>query len=156
MLNQLAAYLYNEPFIKQKRTAKSISLSINAAGTGGGIGLSSESQDISDVGATIEQMITQAGKNKYNILVSIDEVSKTPDMMVFASEFGKWLRAGFPVYMACTGLYENIEQVSNVKNLTFFRRAATVKTQPLNYIRMSEMYKSKLKIDSETAKKCPA
>lgn len=33
-----------------------------------------------------------------------------------------------------------------------FRRAATVKTEPLNMIRMTEMYKSKLDIDSNEAR----
>ena len=54
--------------------------------------------------------------------------------------------------MVCTGLYENIEQLYNVKNLTFFRRATTVKTEPLNMVRMSEMYKNQLGIDIVEAK----
>lgn len=62
-------------------------------------------------------------------------------MIVFASEFGKWLIERYPVYMVCTGLYENIEQLSNVKNLTFFRRATTIMTKPLSFIKMSEMYR---------------
>lgn len=62
-------------------------------------------------------------------------------MIKFASEYGRWLRANYPVYLVCTGLYENIQEVSNVKNLTFFRRATTIKTEPLNPIRMTEMYK---------------
>lgn len=59
---------------------------------------------------------------------------------------------GIRFYFVCTGLYENIQELSNVKNLTFFRRAATVKTEPLNMIRMTEMYKSKLDIDSNEAR----
>lgn len=51
-------------------------------------------------------------------------------MIKFASEYGRWLRAGYPVYFVCTGLFENIQELSNVKNLTFFRRATTVKTEP--------------------------
>ena len=73
-------------------------------------------------------------------------------MVKFASEYGRWFRAGYPVYFVCTGLYENIQELSNVKNLTFFRRATTVKTEPLNLIRMTEMYRSKLCIDIEQAR----
>jgi hypothetical protein len=40
-----------------------------------------------------------------------------------------------------------------VKNLTFFRRATTIKTEPLNAVRMAEMYKKKLGVDGEEAKK---
>ena len=38
-------------------------------------------------------------------------------------------------------------EVSNVKNLTFFKRAGTVKTEPLSFVRMSEMYRRLLKVD---------
>jgi hypothetical protein len=73
-------------------------------------------------------------------------------MVKFASEYGRWLRADYPVYLVCTGLYENIREVSNVKNLTFFQRATTIKTEPLNAFRMAEMYKKNLAIDSKEAK----
>ena len=97
-------------------------------------------------------MIQAAQKKGKKIFIGIDEVSKSEEMIKFASEYGRWLRAGYPVYFVCTGLYENIQELSNVKNLTFFRRAATVKTEPLNMIRMTEMYKSKLDIDSNEAR----
>lgn len=100
----------------------------------------------------VESMIQQAqGKGK-RILIGIDEVSKTTEMIKFASEYGRWLRANYPVYLVCTGLYENIQEVSNVKNLTFFRRATTIKTEPLNWIRMSEMYKKQLRVEQDEAR----
>ena len=97
-------------------------------------------------------MIQAAQKKGKKIFIGIDEVSKSEEMVKFASEYGRWLRAGYPVYFVCTGLYENIQELSNVKNLTFFRRATTVKTEPLNMIRMTEMYKNKLNIDSGEAR----
>jgi hypothetical protein len=74
-------------------------------------------------------------------------------MIVFALEFGGWLISGYPIYTVCTGLYENILEVGNTKNLTFFRRGTTIETKPLNFIKMSEMYKRTLKVDNETAKR---
>jgi ABC-type dipeptide/oligopeptide/nickel transport system ATPase component len=106
-----------------------------------------------DIGVDIEEMLQAAQKKGKKILVGIDEVSKNVEMIKFTSEYGRWLRAGYPVYLVCTGLYENIQEVSNVKNLTFFRRATTIKTEPLNAVRMSEMYKKMLAIDGEEAKK---
>lgn len=73
-------------------------------------------------------------------------------MVKFVSEYGRWLRAGYPVYFICTGSCENMHELSSVKNLTFFRRAATIYTQPLNVVRMSEMYRRKLHIDSAQAR----
>ena len=153
MLGQLASMLNREKFIKNTPKSKSINLSATVLGNGGGIGLSStENESFFDIGVELEQMLIKAAKENKKILIGIDEVSKTNDMIVFASEYGKWLRAGYPVYLVCTGLYENIEQLYNVKNLTFFRRAATIKTEPLSITRMSEMYKVRLNLDTAKAK----
>ncbi len=117
-----------------------------------GFGKSDTKNLFFDIGVEVESMIQQAQENGKKILVGIDEVSKTTEMIKFASEYGRWLRANYPVYLVCTGLYENIQEVSNVKNLTFFRRATTIKTEPLNMVRMSEMYKNKLNIEGEQAR----
>lgn len=154
MLQQLAAFLRNSNLAKSKKESKSVNVSASVMGVGGGIGLSASEPDrFFDIGIEISEMLAKAKKAGKKILIGIDEVSKTSEMIVFASEFGKWLIEGQPVYMVCTGLYENIEQLSNVKNLTFFRRATTVMTEPLSQLRMSEMYKNKLGIDIERAKK---
>ncbi|MCR4755300.1 MAG: KAP family NTPase [Lachnospiraceae bacterium] len=153
MLKQLASALAKESFVKDQYKTKGVNISATVLGTGAGIGLShTEQDDLFDVGVEIDEMIVKAAKKGKKILIGVDEVSKTHEMVVFASEFGKWLRAGYPVYMVCTGLYENIEQLYNVQNLTFFRRATTVKTEPLNMVRMSEMYRSKLGTDISLSK----
>lgn len=150
LLEQVAAMLYAEGFGQKEKKAKSISLSATVLGTGGGVGYSSETENkFFDIGVEIEKMIIQAMEKNKKILIGIDEVSKTKTMIEFASEYGRWLRAGYPIYLVCTGLYENIQEVSNVKNLTFFRRATTIKTEPLNMIRMTEMYKKMLPLDHE-------
>ena len=153
MLHQLASQLAKESFINMKPQSKSVSISANVLGNGGSIGLSkSDRGEFFDIGVELDSMLETAARKGKKILVGVDEVSKSNEMVVFASEFGKWMRAGFPVYMVCTGLYENIEQLYNVKNLTFFRRATTIKTEPLNVVRMTEMYKQKLKVSPEEAK----
>ena len=152
MLQQLYTMLINDGFGKSANKIKSVSLSATVLGSGGGIGIGTEdASTVSDIGVAIDDMLAQADKKKKRILIGIDEVSKTPEMIVFAAEFGKWLRAGYHVYVVCTGLYENIEQLSNVSNLTFFRRATTIKTEPLNLIRMTEMYQKRLTINKEEA-----
>ena len=76
------------------------------------------------IGVEVETMIQAAQKKGKKILIGIDEVSKSEEMIkIFASEYGRWLRAGYPVYFVCTGLYENIQELSNVKNLTFFQKS---------------------------------
>lgn len=153
MLGQMAAMLHKEGFGRSDTKNRSVNVSATVLGTGGGIGYAAEKEDIYfDMGVEVESMIQQAQENGKKILVGIDEVSKTSEMIKFASEYGRWLRANYPVYLVCTGLYENIQEVSNVKNLTFFRRATTIKTEPLNMVRMSEMYKSKLGVEGSVAR----
>ena len=153
MIKQLASFMYKESFIKEKTKSRSLNISANVLGTGAGIGVSSTSHDeLIDVGVELDEMLKTATQKGKKILVGIDEVSKTEDMITFASEFGVWLRAGYSIYLVCTGLYENIEQLVNVKNLTFFRRATTIRTEPLKQVRMSEMYRKKLDIDVSIAK----
>lgn len=154
MLEQMAAMLYKEGFGKSAAKSRSINISATVLGSGGGIGYSAEKESaFFDIGVELEAMIQQAQEKKKKLFIGIDEVSKTPEMIQFASEYGRWLRANYPVYFVCTGLYENIQEVSNVKNLTFFRRATTIKTEHLNMIRMSAMYKSKLDIEIEEARR---
>ena len=153
MLGQIAAMLHKEGFGGSDTTNRSVNISATVLGSGGGIGYSESREDaFFDIGVEIEAMIQQVQKKGKKILVGIDEVSRTPEMIKFASEYGRWLRANYPVYLVCTGLYENIQEVSNVKNLTFFRRATTIKTEPLNMIRMSEMYKKQLRVDADEAR----
>jgi len=154
MLLQIGAMLHKEGFGESDTKNTGFNISATVFGTGGGIGYTKESENaFFDMGVEVEKMIQEAGRKGKKILLGIDEVSKTPEMIKFASEYGRWLRANYPVYLVCTGLYENIQEVSNVKNLTFFRRATTIKTEPLNMVRMSEMYKNKLEIDINEAKK---
>ena len=153
MLLQLGAMLYKEGFGGKNNKNKGFNISATVFGTGGGVGYAAEKeQSFFDIGVEIEEMIKVARDKGKRILIGIDEVSKTSDMIKFASEYGKWLRVNYPIYLVCTGLYVNIKEVSNVKNLTFFRRATTIKTEPLNMVRMSEMYKNTLGIDIEKAK----
>ena len=152
ILGQIAAMLVKEGVGGKTKSGTGVNLSATVLGTGGGFGFSSEkNMEFFDIGVEVENMIQQVQKRNKKILIGIDEVSKSDEMVKFASEYGRWLRAGYPVYFVCTGLYENIQELSNVKNLTFFRRATTIKTEPLNMIRMSEMYKSKLNVESTQA-----
>lgn len=157
MLKQLASFMYKEKIIKDKPKSVSMNVSGSVLGAGGSIGVTKEkNSEFFDIGVELDDMLAKLTSQGKKILIGIDEVSKTPDMIVFASEYGKWLRAGYSIYLVCTGLYENIEQLSNVKNLTFFRRATTIKTAPLNNIKMSEMYKDKLNVDLSKAKELAA
>ena len=134
-LQQIGAMLSREGFSKRKEKNTSFNVSATVMGTGGGFGYTAESDDkFFDIGIEVEGMIQAAQKKQKKILIGIDEISKTDEMVKFASQYGRWLRAGYPVYLVCTGLYENIQELSNVKNLTFFRRATTI---PVSYTHLT-------------------
>ena len=150
MLSQLATYMIEEKLMQVKALKASASVSVPSIPVG--INITKADEQYSDIGIKIEKALESATQKGKKILIGIDEVSKTDEMLVFALEFSKWLRAGYSIYLVCTGLYENIEQLYNVKNLTFFRRATTIKTEPLNAVKMVETYRRELKIDLDTAK----
>ena len=152
MLSQLLSNLKNKKIIKGKSKATGFNVSATILGNGGGLGLNKEADDELDLGVELDNCFRKLMNSKTKILVGIDDVSRTTHMIEFASEFSKWLRAGYHVYLVCTGLYENIENLSNVSNLTFFRRATTVQSKSLNNVRMVEMYKKNLKVDNDKAK----
>ena len=51
----------------------------------------------------------------------------------------------------CTGLYQNIEEFSEDKNLTFFKRSDSVEIKSLNQYDTAYMYHKLLKIDENEA-----
>lgn len=98
-LQQFAALLHKEDFIKNDPKSKSLNLSASVLGTSARFGISATKDDsFFDLGVEIEEMLKIAQENHKKILIGIDEVSKSQEMIIFASEFGKWLRAGYPVY----------------------------------------------------------
>ncbi len=153
MLQQMAALLSKKGFIKDKKISKSAGLSANILGAGANVQVTSDNQNgYFDVGIELDEALKELTQKGNKVLIGIDEVSKTKDMLVFAAEFGKWIREGYSVYLVCTGLYDNIEQVANVNNLTFFRRATTIKMENLNFVRMTEAYKKQLDVNMDEAK----
>ncbi len=88
---QFASMLYMELLIKKKESETGLTVSANFLGSGADIGISEQkSEKIFDIGAELDRLIQEAAGQKKKIMIGIDEVSKTPGMVVFASEFGKW------------------------------------------------------------------
>ncbi len=81
---------------------------------------------VSGISGAVGKMLGEAKAKGKKILFAVDEVSKTEEMVGFLSEFGKWIEESYPVYLVCTGLYENLSEVDNVKSLTFFRESTIV------------------------------
>lgn len=122
-----------------------------------GIGLSiKKATPISDIDSALHRMLEVVKKRKQKILVTIDEVSNTNQMKVFAASFQILLRKDFPLALIMTGLYENIYELQNEKSLTFLYRAPKVLLSPLNHTAVKRQYMKALKISEDKADRMAA
>ena len=161
----LIAKLSMEKFIN----SKSETTSLNSTTSVGGSALvlsgnetvsisktSSDNDHFFSQEATLSKMMSEANKNKYKVLIGIDDIAKTPETVKLLSMIGAMLLEGIQVYLIVTGLSENIEDFSSEKNLSFFKRADSKEIKALNKYEISYMYEKLLGIDSAEARKIEA
>ena len=72
-------------------------------------------------------------------------------MQTFAASFQIFVRQDLPVFFLGTGLYENIEELQNEKNLTFLYRAPKVALKPLNRRAIISKYQAIFDIEEDEA-----
>lgn len=92
---------------------------------------------ITDAETAIITILEKMKKSGKRLLVTIDEVTNNDFMKVFAGSFQIFVRQDLPVFLLATGLYENIDELQNEKNLTFLYRAPKIQLKPLNSWRSS-------------------
>ena len=108
---------------------------------------------ITDEETAIIAILEKMKKNGKRLLITIDEVTNNEFMQVFAGSFQIFVRQDLPVFLLATGLYENIDELQNEKNLTFLYRAPKIQLKPLNNRAIMNKYKTIFKIESEHAAK---
>lgn len=106
---------------------------------------------ITDVETAIMTILEKMKKQGKKLLVTIDEVINNESMHVFSSAFQIFMRHDLPVFLLATGLYENIDELQNEKNLTFLYRAPKIQMKPLNTQAIAKKYKTIFKLESEDA-----
>ena len=130
LLHQLAAELSNRrELFELFRDAK-----INLSFLGFGIEIDGE-PPITDIVVALRRMLERICHSGKRVLITVDEASATPRFRAFASQFQIFIRENLNVFLLMTGLYENIAQLQNSKNLTFLYRAPKVDLKPLNALR---------------------
>ena len=117
-----------------------------------GVGLEvSGAPKISNPEIALKKMLESLKRQNKRVLIAIDEIIKSKEMVTFASAFQLYIRDDLPVYLLMTGLSENIEELQNVKNLTFLYRAPKLVMEPLQIQQIQCDYKETLGIDSGAA-----
>lgn len=85
------------------------------------------------------------------MLISVDEVTNSEYIRIFASSFQIFLRNDYPIFLLMTGLYENIYNLQNDKVLTFLYRAPKLILEPLNYTAIRKQYMDIFSLDIDAA-----
>ena len=158
----LISKLAMESFIDSKSTTTSTSSTTTVSGNAFVVSgnesiniqkTTSDNEHLYSDEAMLTSMISIANKKGYSVLVGVDDISRTPDMVSLLSMIGSMLLEGLQIYLVVTGLSENIEEFSSEKNLTFFKRADTIEIKTLNKFDITYMYEKLLGIDSAEARK---
>lgn len=117
-----------------------------------GLGVQLEGvQPITDIEVAITRMLESLKRHNKRLLITVDEITSTPTMREFASAFQIFLRQDLPIYLLMTGLYENVSDLQNEKNLTFLYRAPKIELKPLNLGTIARNYQRTLQVSSDLA-----
>lgn len=95
---------------------------------------------ISDIQIAIVKMLDIVKKSNKRVLITIDDATKSNDIITFACAFQDFISQNYPVYLLMTGLYENIKPIKDDKRCSFFTRAEQRELAPLDIIKMKNQY----------------
>ena len=146
MLESLVGKLYDS----REFMTKFVDANLNLSKFGIGLNLASKSP-VADIESALEIMLREIKKKKKKLLVSVDEVSNTAFMREFASSFQIMIREDLPIFLLMAGLYENISNLKNEKNLTFLYRTPQYEMEPLNLTLIASRYSKLFGIKREAA-----
>jgi len=158
-VKSMISYMMMEPEISDLRTKGKVDFSFTVPILGLNVSAGLEDEDISiyDEEVVIEKVVETLVRKKKKILIGIDDIAKTPAMTEFCSIYAKLIRKQtdegypWPVYLICSGVYENYYDLGEVDNLTFFKRAAEIKTVPLSTPDIALKYETTLAITESDA-----
>ena len=146
MLEQFASSLYDSSIMNKIFNNKTFGFSFN------GISFSiSGEKPITNVISLIELLLDRIRKNGKNVLISVDEVSNNDYVKTFTQAFQLLIRKEYPIHLLMTGLYQNIYELQNDKDLTFLYRAPKISLEPLNLAAITNSYQELLNITKEEA-----
>ena len=104
--------------------------------------------------AILGEMLQKANDSGKKVLVGIDDIASTPEMVKFLSLWGSLLlEEKREIYFVCTGLHQNIEAFSREPNLTFFKRSDLIEIKALDMFSISAMYQNLLGVNEEDSVK---
>lgn len=146
LLQAILSKLYSNHLVSKLIKSSKIDLSF----FGFGVSIDGATQ-ITDSETAIVTILKKIQKEGKRVLFCIDEMSNNEHMKVFAGSFQIFVRQELPVFLLGTGLYENIDELQNEKNLTFLYRAPKIQLQPLNISAIAAKYQNIFKFSNSEA-----
>lgn len=157
----LIAQLGNEDFIDTDKKTETTTAGVEGSGTiailgvkGQGSRSTTRSKDeiYMSEEAVLDKCVKTAIAREYKILVGIDDIAKTPEVVRFLSLYGKLITDyQGSLYFLCTGLAHNIKSLPDSQALTFFKCGDSIVTDGLNLYAISKKYQTLLDLDKEDA-----
>lgn len=151
LLEMLAAGLYEDAKLQKYF----LDASLNLSKFGIGIDIK-KNPPISDIQIAIEKMVRIVNEKGKRILITIDDVTKSNDVISFASAFQDLILKRLDVLLLMTGLYENVYNLQIDKRCSFLLRAEKIILKPLNLLGMKNQYKEAFQCEDEKALKMAA
>ena len=146
MLEQLASKLYDEGRLKKLFLSAEFNFSFQ------GFSFSIKGKEpISNVSTLLSKELSYLARNKYRVLVTIDEAISNDNMKLFVHEFQLFIRNHYPIRLLMTGLYQNISLLQKDKSLTFLYRAPKIYLGPLNLRAIANSYRTIFNIDEKSS-----
>lgn len=135
LLEMLAAELYDEGSLAEYYVDE-----LNLSKFGIGIDIKKKTP-ISDIQTAIERMVKIASDREKRILIVIDDIVRSDDIVAFSTAYQDLLSKGYPVFMIMTGLFENIYSLQRDKRCSFLMRAEKIIPKPLSVLGMKAQYR---------------
>ena len=135
LMEMLAASIYEDANLQKYF----ISAELNLSKFGIGVDIK-KNPPISDIQIAIEKMVNIVNDKGKKILITIDDVAKSKDVISFACAFQDLISKNMSIFLLMTGLYENIYNLQRDKRCSFLLRAEKVIMKPLNTIGMKNQY----------------
>ncbi len=146
ILEQIASKIYEFGKVKKLFLKSEFNISFS------GIGFSIKGEEpVSSIQVLLDKMFKYLKSKNIKVLVTIDDIVSNEDVKIFAHAYQSFIREGYLIYFLATGLYENIEKLSNEKNLTFLSRAPKIYLSKLNLKAITYSYMNIFNISEDDA-----
>ena len=146
ILEQLASKIYEYGKIKKLFLKTEFNFSFK------GLGFSIKGDNpVSSIQVLLDKMLKYLKDKNVKVLITIDDIISNEEVKIFAHAYQSFIREGYLLYFIATGLYENIEKLSNEKNLTFLSRAPKLYLGKLNLKAITYSYMDIFNIDEDAA-----